>query len=154
MAALHKSEQVLPVADSRVYMEQSLFTCAVENGLRIYKLGYDRIKPDTNSLAATAFAVSVGYVYRSIWTRRILLLHSLALVLHRSQRPSWPPSLITYKSMTSHHKHHTYFLAGFMVCFKFAVHHVCTPISSIIMSARPSLVVSLASLSPRPQFSV
>ena len=47
MAALYKSEQVLPVADSRVSTEQSLFTCAVENGLR--KLGYDRIKPDANS---------------------------------------------------------------------------------------------------------
>ena len=47
MAALYKSEQVLPVADSRVSTEQSLFTYAVEKGL--HKLGYDRIKPDANS---------------------------------------------------------------------------------------------------------
>ena len=47
VAMLYKSEQVLPVADSHVSTEQSLFTCAVENGLR--KLRHDRIKPDANS---------------------------------------------------------------------------------------------------------
>ena len=42
-------------------------------------------------------------------------------------------AFLDHISLTSNHKHHTDFLAGFMVCF--VVPHVCTPISWILMTS-------------------
>ena len=56
MAALYKSEQVLPVSGSRVSMEQSLFTCAVEN-VRTAYVSWDATGSSQTQTAALTFAV-------------------------------------------------------------------------------------------------